>query len=622
MRRSIRFTIITAILALVYFALPFTCGIFLQSSLQHFISYENERLGDTLGAHLALTGYHRGFFASRATLQIDRKDAQGRTVVLGQVPLDITHGPMHVTNGRFHLGLGVISATDFSLGKKWPYLLSFHEYVDFMRFHGLFMLKPASASGNSALGALQADTLELETASNLTADQFSFLLTGNNVHYQNVTKTVLTHAQKFVGQLSASRAGEHHWQLDVGMGLDNAHLLLTLPGQENARFGVNVDSIDLSNLHVDTKNIAAWLSKIVRIDEANSSGKSVPPAAWIALFQEFLTQSVSRDTQAHVEGFSLMSPMGDFEVTYDTSFPGLPSPHDYFDIATGNVSTLHVSVPSWSYVDAPSNTRFNVGNLAISGANNTVFARHLTLTAENFAVKNAQLSEAPPLFSATAISYRTESSGDSRAWSRTLRWRVGTLCFSEDCYKKIVGDLKLENLNFSAFRDIAAATQQVVQYDTSQPETLQSKWEKLALAYAKLITPETSAVLSYDMATGMGDMTVYAALSWPTLPAIKNNPTVDTFLDNADYQLRAQLPANYIDAFMQQQKINASPDRAPTDAPPSFEIQLAQVTKRAIDSGYLKKVGGDYILDMVGRGGDMTINGMALQVDSPVPLPR
>jgi hypothetical protein len=174
-------------------------------------------------------------------------------------------------------------------------------------------------------------------------------------------------------------------------------------------------------------------------------------------------------------------------------------------------------------------------------------------------------------------------------------------------------------MNFNAFRDIATATQKVVQYAPTQAATLSARWTDLGNAYMKLITPTTRIVLSHDMITEAGEVKFQGEVTWPNLTAAMiKSPTLDAYLQQAHYHVNALFPSGYIDAFLDRLQATTTLPATPNNpampialnSPPPFEVQAGQFVQYAITQGYLKKMGDAYVLNLVGNGSTVTINGV------------
>src|SRR3990167_857679 len=113
MRRFIKFSLIIVIIAGIYLLLPFSFGIMAQRYSTTFFQNENKTLGDVLGIQLNLTNYHRGWFHSTATIQVEQKTSSGDFEILNTIPIVITHGPSYRFANRLLTGFGMITADNF-----------------------------------------------------------------------------------------------------------------------------------------------------------------------------------------------------------------------------------------------------------------------------------------------------------------------------------------------------------------------------------------------------------------------------------------------------------------------------------------------------------------------------
>src|SRR3990167_10255880 len=119
--------------------------------------------------------------------------------------------------------------------------------------------------------------------------------------------------------------------------------------------------------------------------------------------------------------------------------------------------------------------------------------------------------------------------------------------------------------------------------------------------------------------TPNGDMLLKANVSWPGLQENSAASNVlSTVMDQSVYQLSLKFPAIYVDGFLDQQANAAQAVASKVSGPlvakpaePSFESQVADFLKYAIQQGYLKKIGNAYQSDLSGKGAVFTVNGVA-----------
>ena len=88
-----------------------------------------------------------------------------------------------------------------------------------------------------------------------------------------------------------------------------------------------------------------------------------------------------------------------------------------------------------------------------------------------------------------------------------------------------------------------------------------------------------------------------------------DNAATSPAFNNANYQLHLLFPVAYITRF-----INAHNDIETADAatPVTPDIKIAEFLQNAIAQGYLKKTGELYTMDLIGKGHQATINGIAI----------
>lgn len=615
MRRITKIAIIVGFLAGIYLLLPFAAGIVAQRYAQNFLNNENKTLGNVLGIQLNFTQYHRGWFRSTANLQIEKKAADGSFEVVKIIPVVIKHGPSYHMNGRVRTGFAMISSSNMPINQDSFYQIAFHENIGFSGEHGtvVFFTSQINNASNATPHDFQANSLTLNVRSNLKANQFLFVINGHGLHFQDPKQSISLNIQDLNASLKANYLDERHWDLTLGVGFGKNQLSAVLPDTSATPVTLNADQINLQGVHVDTQKMATLLGEAVVLKQATDAQQPVKPTAWMALFQQFLTQIIHSDTSADIQGLSITTPMGQIQGHYDVSFPTLLDTHDYFDIVTRNVSGLQLSVPSWSYVDTASNMTFVLKNMMFNQTSNTIFSRSSAMQVGEFDIMNTAATTTAPLMAAMGISYSGELHGDFQHLSQIMQWDLNKVCFTDDCFNQVHGNLKLLKMNYDAFRGIASATQQIVQYDPKQAESINEKWMGVVDAYAKLITPKTQVILSHDMMTSAGEVKVHGELSWPGLnPNATTVPTMQDFLNQSVYQLNVLFPAVYVNTFLNSQTallVNSAKQSASTiKTEPSFEAQTIQFLQYAIAQGYLKKVGDAYVLDLSGKGSVITIN--------------
>ncbi|MDP1574264.1 MAG: DUF945 family protein [Coxiellaceae bacterium] len=616
MRIRARAPVILAIVAFLYSILPFFLGIFAERYAKAFLVQENQTLGNVFGLHLSLDRYDRGWFHSTTLLKVEQKGSDGTFTLLEKIPLTIVHGPIYELNAKPIFGLAMMVANNITLDALPKYRLFFYNNVGFSNERAVLSL--VASQGTDMPSVADADRLQLTMKSNLNADHFVFGLEGSGLRYQSPDHSLSMSVHDLNSTLLVDYLSDRHWQLQWRFLATKNRLAIAMPDTKTA-LAFGAEAINVTGLHIDTEKMAKLLSEIVQIKAADDGGQVVPPSAWITLFQQFLTQVIGNDTHVSVRDLSLTSPSGQVLLHYDASFPALPDAHDYYDVATRDVSRLMLSVPDWTYTDAPSNTEFGLTNLKVATSSNTVFARQMNVDLGAFDVKNTQSDSKIPVLYGTGLSYQNHNYGDSKIFSQVVEWQLKQLCFTEECFNNLKGQLNLLNMNFAAFRGIAAAMESVMAFDPAHAESLATKWTDLENAYIALVTPQTRVVLSHEMQTPAGNMKLYAALSWPRFVIPPSAmPNRDLFLEDMNYQVRAQFPVAYVNAFlvneadMEKQTPKKQGEKTPIVAP-TIEMQAAAIIRYAIAQKYLKQVGDLYLLDLVGVGSNATLNGIPWQ---------
>lgn len=615
MLRPIKVILSLGMLCAIYFLLPFIFGVMTQHYSTQFLKNENDTLGKVLGVRLHFASYDRGWFQSKAELQIERKNGDGAWKVFRDIPIHIKHGPSIMVENRRVAGIGMISVNDIALDDKSPYKFDLHEILSVNGERGTIVLlkNPATTTADN----LSVSALRVHVASNLKADQFRFSVAAKNLHFYDPQNTVSFDTGNMDLNLIAHYLQDRHWQMTAGTQLSNDTVSFLLSKDPTSKIALHANFFGLSNLHFDTKEIAKLLGELAQIKDASDAQQTISPSTWMALFQQLLVQVIHDDTTAIVQGVSVKTPMGELHLHYDIAFPTLPKTHDYFDIATRGVGKLDITIPHWDYLFVPQNRQLTLNDLQYTEKNNTVFSRHSQLSLGALDLTNASITSTP-VFYFTGLLYNGILEGNFEDLSQLMDWKISKLCFSKQCFNQLNGDLKFKNMNFMALRDIAKATQQLVQYAPEQKGNAEVRWIDVGSAYAKLISANTSVSIAHQMQTPKGLLQITGNLSWPGLQI--NAPKTDllsTVLNQSVYQMHLQFPSSYLDNFldeMRQAKLSqpASPQASTVkSSEPSMEMQMADFLQYAIQQGYLKKTQDAYFADLSGKGTAFTINGVA-----------
>lgn len=628
MRRIYKLLIGLIVLLGVYFFSPYFFGRVAQQYATRMLANQNNTLGKVAGIQVDLEQYDRGWFKSTALLVVRRINAEGVMQVRKTIPIVIHHGPSYFFNGRFYTGFAMITSSPFIIHPELPYEMSFRENIGFSGERGTFVVlydKPQ----NPTAANIRIGSIVLHAKSDLAADRFGLVLSARNIRYINPEKTIQGTAGDFISSLNASYLGERHWKLNFGFSSGNDMVTLTMPGATTPTASVKADLIALNNLHFDTQQIATILKELIQIKQASENQQAIKPETWIALFQQMLTQMIEQDTWIAFQNGVISTPVGVINVNYQASFPTLPDPHDYFDIATRNVSNLTVMTPALTYQDPKTNLEYGLKDFTFNENNNTVFARQSQMSFGLFDVRHQQSSAATGIPStiaapnptsstsasvlyANGFNYTDQLYGDTIDLSQKMNWDLAKICFAQDCFDQMHGQLHLMHMNYDAFKLIANAMQKVMQYKPSQGKSPEQSWADLANAYAKLISTRTHFTFLHDMQTPNGAVKIHGEMMWPALK-LDETPAAslfDSVMNQSTYEMHMLFPAIYVDQFLSQNAPEKTTSVAHTQKP-SFQAQCASFLRYALAQGYLKKVGTDYVVDLTGKGSVVTINGVA-----------
>ncbi|MCX7125165.1 MAG: DUF945 family protein [Gammaproteobacteria bacterium] len=209
MRRPIQITLALLILAGLYTLLPFFFGIAAERYAYNFLNHENATLGNVIGFHLDFEQYNRGWFKSTAILQVEQKTNDGNYEIIKSIPVVIKHGPTYRRNDYFRAGLGMIESQNFRINDQLPYVAHFRESIGFAGEHGAFVLVSKNPD-DAVADNFRFDSLALHMQSNLKANQFKFLITGNGLHYQDAQQSFSINIQKIQSTLQADYLSEQN----------------------------------------------------------------------------------------------------------------------------------------------------------------------------------------------------------------------------------------------------------------------------------------------------------------------------------------------------------------------------------------------------------------------------
>lgn len=600
MRRVAKISIVVVVVVGIYFTLPFFFGLFLQKKVTQFLQNENKTLGQVFNVEFQLNNYQRGWFHSTGEFQLSRTD-QGQTTILEKFPIRIQHGPAFFERNHFVTGFGLITAEPISFGSLLPYVGSLHEHLDFHGEHGVLSFTPK----DTAERPFTAGSLQLFMSNNLDATQFRFRLVGNQLRYQDPNQPVTISMQQLVSDVNAEFLGDQHWGLVLSLNADQDRV------HAGDQITFSADRLALNNVHMDTKTMTEWVTEASKLKEKSDETKSIPPAALIALAQSLVTDVVDADTNVQFKNWVLKAPSGEVQGDYTVGFPALTPKHDYFDVVAHNVTSLRITVPHWVQASAETDSPKGGSAIDLSGLvyhtnTNTVFSQQSTLSLNTIALRSTQ-SGVPDFMNATGFLYLGNVNGDHNQISQNMSWQLEKLCVFSDCYKKINLSLKLLDLKFDAFRDVAARVREFVQGgEHAAGSDPAARFESVAMAYQQLIQPQTRVFFSAGVITPDGPVGSIGKVWWDATNAVPA-------YSNAHYQLKLSFPAKSVDDYLrthQPQQPTAAPNNS---AAPTPEQKMATFLSESIQQGYLKKVGNDYTAELQGYGNKATINGVNIQ---------
>jgi len=574
----------------------------MQNNLQKFVRQENDTVGKMLSVQFQLINYQRGWFSSSAVFQMNHV-SDGQITSSQKIPLEIHHGPSYFDHGRWHIGVGMVSADNVSLEPGLPFLLSWRSEIQIGGLLNTVILLSPSPSGADL--PLTTKSVVLHIQNDLDANHFRFTLLGDGLQYRDPNNLLTLTIQQMKAKLNADFLGKQHWVFTIGLQLDDNTALF---GSNSA---LRISHFSLNRLHVDTQSMAQWLKDVIQVRQASEQVQSVSPASLISLLQTLVTQTMSADTTIDLSQVALTTPMGELQGSYHLGFPTLQKTHDYFDVATRHVSVLRVDVPRWLFQDPQDKQEFNLVHFSYHYDSNTIFSQQSLMSFDSFDVHSLSPTIGASSIDAAGFSYRGSTSGDINQLTQNMQWQLAKLCVSSDCMRNINLQAQLANLNFAAFRDIAANVQTLVQSNTDDAQARVAEVMNVANSYQKLISPTTAVTLSENMQTPNGPVTAQGKVWWDAT-------ATPPLFNNASYQVDLAFPTKYATDFIAAHGRLPAATPTPTSAtsvpasPDTMDFKIAEFLQQSIHQGYLKQSGDAYVMSLQGKGNQATINGVAV----------
>lgn len=616
MRRYTKIGLFIALpIIILYLVLPLFFGIATKRYLREFVQYENASLGDTLGMQVTVQDYHQGWFHSRATLLIQKK-INGTFQNWKTIPVKITQGPLYQLYGRMTGGLGLLESENTLADAASSYDASFKENIAFNGDQTQYVLLKAK-SPQTMPNVPHVQSLLIYGKSDFNADQFQFHAIAKELALTDPAKSFNLHTQELSAQLNAHYLKNQQWHFVTSVNIGENKISFPMHTDPKSLMTIQSDQIQLADLHINTEQVTQLLKQITQLKQQQESNTHQPPSDWIWLAEDALAHMIQDNTQFQIQGLTMTTPYGTVNFHFSLSFPTLPKNHDYFDVAMNSVGDTRLTIPNFQITNDAFYSQFKLSNFTYDGRNNTIFSRNADMAFELFDVDSTDPIKNPTRFSMTGFLYHADANGNTKRFTQQMQWSLNKLCVTNDCSRNIKGTLKFENLNPAAFRSIATAARQLMQYHPTQPSLLMAQWMDIINAYAKLISPQTKITLSNTVTSPQGEVIVQGAVSWPNLSQTQVG-MADHLTNQADYQLHVAIPAVYINNLINRAKTDgtttpptpSAETTASAQTPASgLDKQIAPWLEYLIQNAYVQQANNAYVLDLKGHGQSFTMNG-------------
>ncbi|EKD91970.1 MAG: hypothetical protein ACD_29C00268G0002 [uncultured bacterium] len=618
MRRYIKAGVVIIVLAGFYLASPYFFGSVSKRYINTFIQNENAVLGNALDMKATVQDYHRGWFHSTATFLIQKK-VNGVFQNIKTIPVEITHGPFYQINGRLTGGLAVLKSTAALANMNYPYDITYRENISFDGGHTQSLLlkeKSTAVVSNTP----HAKIILIRAKSNFEAKKIIFNITADHVQFSNATKLVDANAKTISVQLNANYIDNQHWNLLLGLDIGKNQISIPIHlDQQQQSWTVKSNQIHLAGLHIDTNDIATLLQKVISLKQENAmaiaANQPINPSAWLLLFQNTLSSLMQADTQLQIDGLSITTPYGTLNMRYAISFPTLADKHDYFDIVTRSVGDMQLTIPTFQLTNDKMQSKISLSNFTYNSQNNTIYTRNVDAGFDSFNMNTINPTQnavgSNVAFFATGFLYHSDTQGDSKNMMQNMQWSLNKFCWSDDCFSNIKANLQLKNLNPTAFRGVAAASQQLMQYHPAEKQIMIAQWMDLINAYAQLVSSKTIVSVSENMTSPKGAIIINGSVAWPALPQTQTG--IAGVTAQAQYVLHIVFPAAYITEFLNTTQAD-------------YTKQAQDLLHYLIQNNYIAQHNDAYVLDLTGQGVNMQLNGKAWvsppQIAAPAALPQ
>ncbi len=613
MRHYIKAAIVVAVLVVLYVTLPYFFGTSTKRYITRFSQNESATLGNVFATQLVVKNYRCGWFHSTATLLFQKK-VNGVFQDVKSIPIKITNGPFYKFNNRFTAGLGLVQSDGSLTDASSPYMVLYQENISFDGEHKQFVLVTSKADQpTSTMPSVKS--LLIRVKSDHAAENFMINIDAAGLQFADAAKSMNAGIDTLSVQLKANYLDNQQWNLILGFNIGKNQLGFPVTiNQQPQPLTVQSDQIQLANLHINTAEIASLLTQIAQLKQANTqaaaNNQPANPAAWLFLVQNTVAQMIQPDTQFKINGFKVTSPLGAFNMRYTMGFPSLTVPHDYFDLAMRAVGAVNITVPSFKLTNDKSQSSISLTNLTYNANYNTIFSHDSEMAFDTFNIDSTNPMANATTIAATGFLYHATTQGDAQRLTQDMQWSLSKICVSANCFSNIKNDLNIANLNPKAFRGIAAATTQLMQYHPPQMQLMLAQWMDLVNAYSKLISPKTTITVSHILTSPQGNITVQGSVNWPNL-----SPSQTGMADlaaQANYQLHVVFPQAYITDLLNFAKSTATTS-APVQNGPELMIakQAATWIDYLIQNNYVTLANNAYTADLKGQGPVMTLNGKA-----------
>lgn len=212
MRRFYKGILITIlVLAIFVLGAPYFFGFSAQQYTTRFVTRANETVGHTLGVHVVVQDYQRGWFHSTAMLLIQSVNDPIKT--LQKIPVVISHGPFVKLQNQFTVGLAAINSQPTVFDKNDPYRLGVADLISFNGIeHAILMVLNTEDDSVDFLPGIGFHDVTISVNADIHAKDLLFKIALEKLRAKTPDGQWEFHANAFHADLAASFVKPKHWQ--------------------------------------------------------------------------------------------------------------------------------------------------------------------------------------------------------------------------------------------------------------------------------------------------------------------------------------------------------------------------------------------------------------------------